>query len=130
MAWVSYNTTNGELVQISDYEIPVTDGLSVTQNSLPKIALETEYQWDVYSLDFIIKANAHMTKLQFLRRFTTQERIAIRELAKTDAIVFDAMSLMDMADYVDINDTDVVQMCGYFAYVGAITSTRAMEILA
>jgi hypothetical protein len=71
-----------------------------------------------------------MTKLAFLRRFTTQERIAIRELAKTDAVVFDAMALMDMADYVDINDTDVVQMCGYFAYIGAITSARAMEILA
>lgn len=130
MAWVSYNSITGALVQISDYEISVNDGLTVTQNNLPKLALETEYQWDVASLDFVVKPSQHLTKLAFLRRFTTQERIAVRSLAGTDPIIFDAMELLDMADYVSLTDTDVIQMCGYFAYVGILTSERVMEILA
>lgn len=130
MAWVSYNSTTGTLVQISDYEIPLTNGLSVTQNALPKAALEVEYQWDEVLLDFVIKTSRRMARIDFLRRLTPQERIAIRELAKTDVIVFDAMELLNMADYVDVNDTDVIQMCGYFVYVNILTSARVLEILA
>lgn len=130
MAWVSYNTVTGALVQISDYEIPVTDGLSVTVYPLPKIALQTEYAWDANARDFTLGSPRVLSRLAFLRRFTAPERIAIRQAALTDPIIDDAMRLLDMAELVSLDDADAQNMVGYFAQKALIQPPRVAEILA
>lgn len=129
MAYFSYKTESGELIQISDYEIVLVDELSVSQNPLPKIALETEYTWSTELRDFFVKEKRKLTKLEFLRKFTAPERIAIRQVAVTDPIVFDAMELLDLAEFVSLDDPDTQNLIGYLSILGVLQQNRVMEIL-
>jgi hypothetical protein len=133
MAYFSYDTDTGELIQISDYEITEVSGhdnYAISIHNLPKVALDTEYEWDIAARDFKIKSRVRLSKLQFLQRFTTAERIAIRERAKIDPIVFDAMDLLNMAEYVDVSRTDTQELVGYLVLVGVLDSNRLSVILA
>ena len=68
-----------------------------------------------------------LTRLEFLRRFTSAERIAIR--ASTDPVVVDFLSLLDAAQEVRTDDADTVAGIGYLATTGLLAAERAAEIL-
>jgi hypothetical protein len=70
---------------------------------------------------------SQLTKLNFLNRFTLQERIAIR--GSTDPVVEDVMELMNAATYINVTDQTTIDSVNYLASVGLITATRAQEIL-
>lgn len=68
-----------------------------------------------------------ITKLNFLNRFTMSERMSIR--ASADPIVLDIMNLLEIAEYVDVNDQNTMQGVGYLAMTGLIANARVAEIL-
>lgn len=68
-----------------------------------------------------------ITKLQFLRLFTTGERIAIR--ASSDHVIVDFLQLLDLAQDVRLDDPDTVQGLHYLESEGLIAAGRAAEIL-
>ncbi len=68
-----------------------------------------------------------LTKLQFLRLFTTAERIAIR--ASADPVIVDFLQLLDLAQDVRLDDPDTVQGVHYLESEGLIAPGRAAEIL-
>lgn len=61
----------------------------------------------------------NISGLEYLRRFTQGQRIAIRELAKTDSIAADLMHLLDATiqqnGHVNLLDPDTAQGVGYLA---------------
>lgn len=128
MAYFKFNQTTGELIQISDYELSPYDDETVSSSSLPKVALETEYEWNAVTREFVVKDSA-LTKLEFLRKFTAQERIAIRAAAGTDPIIFDAMELLNLAEFVSLQDSDTINLVGYLAMIGILQPNRVSEIL-
>lgn len=69
-----------------------------------------------------------LTKLQFLRRFTAAERIAIR--ASSNPVIVDFMQLLDLAQDVRLDDADTVAGVNYLEQLGLIGEGRAAEILA
>lgn len=69
-----------------------------------------------------------LTRLEFLRRFTVQERVAARGLAATDPVVFDFLDLLSAALNVVPTDSDVQMGLGYLVSVGVLTAERAREI--
>lgn len=71
-----------------------------------------------------------MTKLTFMRRFSAQELIALREAAKTDPILDDAQRLLDWAQEVDVADPDTQRLVGYLAQIGIIEPEDVVRILA
>ena len=68
-----------------------------------------------------------VTRLEFLRSFTAQQRIAIR--AANDPVIVDALQLLDLADDVNLQDPDVVYFVNYCAAQGYITIADASRIL-
>jgi hypothetical protein len=83
--------------------------------------------WDSNTDTFVKTANIY-TKLEFLNRFTSQERIAIRSSA--DPIVEDFMELLNAASEVDKTYADTVAGMNYLVSAGLITQQRLEEILA
>lgn len=75
-----------------------------------------------------IQRELQLTKLQFLRRFTTQERIAIR--GSTNPVIVDFMQLLDLALDVRLDDPDTVDGLHYLESLNLIGVGRAAEILA
>ncbi len=65
--------------------------------------------------------------VDFLRRFTAQERIAAR--ASNDPYVIDFIALLARAPSIHLDDPDTVAGVGYLAQLGILTAGRAEEIL-
>jgi len=71
-----------------------------------------------------------ITKLEYLRRFTSNERIAIRTAALSNAVLNDYMALLELAQEVNLDDPDTVSACQMLEQAGLIGAGRAAEILA
>ena len=69
------------------------------------------------------------TKLEYLRRFTQDERIAIRAAAKTSPQLEDYLLLLELAEDVRSNDPDIIAALTMLESVGLIGDGRAAEIL-
>ena len=68
-----------------------------------------------------------LSRLEFLRSFTAQQRIAIR--AANDPVIIDALQLLDLAEDVNLQDPDVVYFVNYCATQEYITTADANRIL-
>lgn len=68
-----------------------------------------------------------LTRLEFLRRFTPQQRINIR--ASNDPVIQDGMGLLDLAQEVRTDDPDTVFFIGYLVQQALITQADADRIL-
>lgn len=70
-----------------------------------------------------------LTRVDFMRRFSDAERIAIRTSAKGNPIVEDAMDLLSGADRVHLDDPGVVRFVHYIEALGLIAAGRASVVL-
>jgi hypothetical protein len=70
-----------------------------------------------------------MTKLEYLRRFTQEERITIRTVAASNPVLADYMALLELAQEVDTNDPDTQAAVQMLEGAGLIAAGRGVEIL-
>lgn len=69
-----------------------------------------------------------MTHLQFLRRFTPEERVSLRTAAQSDPILDDAMFLFQSAQEIDLYDEDTQNFLNYLVAQGLLTTERKDEV--
>ena len=70
-----------------------------------------------------------LTKLEYLRRFTVDERVAIRAAAEQNAVLADYLQLMELAQDINTSDADTVAAVTMLEQAGLIAAGRAQEIL-
>jgi hypothetical protein len=70
-----------------------------------------------------------LTKLEYLRRFTQEERIAIRQAAAHNAVLDDYLKLLELAQEVNLSDPDAVAAVQMLEAYGLLAPGRAAEIL-
>ena len=70
-----------------------------------------------------------MTKLGYLRRFTVEERVAIRAAAAQNAVLADYLQLMELAQDINTGDPDTVAAVTMLEQAGLIATGRANEVL-
>lgn len=85
-------------------------------------------QWTGTAWEAVSPPPPPITQLDFLRRFTTEERIAIR--ASTDAVVQDLLHLLGLAQDIRVDDADTIAGVGYLESLGLLAEGRAAEMLA
>lgn len=71
-----------------------------------------------------------VTKLEYLRRFTTAERVAIRSAASVNPVLDDYLKLMELAQEINLDDPDTIAAVGMLEQSGLIAAGRAIEVLA
>jgi len=69
------------------------------------------------------------TKLEYLRRFTQDERIASRTAAKQVPALEDYVALLELASEVRSDDPDIIAALQMLEGAGLIAAGRASEIL-
>jgi len=69
------------------------------------------------------------TKLEYLRRFTQDERIAIRTAAKQVPQLEDYLALLELASEVRSDDPDIIAALTMLEGAGLLAAGRAQEIL-
>jgi cell division inhibitor SulA len=74
----------------------------------------------------VVGTSVPLTRFEFLDRFTTAERVGIREAAKTNPVVEDFMEMMKLSGNVSL----VLARPGlqYLAAIGKLTAPRAAAI--
>lgn len=80
-----------------------------------------------YSENLVLQQNLQLSQLEFLRRFTSQERIAAKTSA--DPIVEDFMYLLTLAQNIRLDDPDTIAGVNYLESVGILSEGRTQEIL-
>ena len=69
-----------------------------------------------------------ISRLDFLRRFTRAERIALRAAETTDPVVADFLLMLTLAEDVDLTSPDVTDGLAYLEGNGFVTSERGAAI--
>lgn len=72
---------------------------------------------------------AVFSKLAYLRRFTQEERIAIRAAATQSPALSDYLALLELAEEVDTRDADTITAVHLLEQLGLLAAGRAPEIL-
>lgn len=67
------------------------------------------------------------TQLEFLRKFTAEERISIR--SSIDPMVIDFLYLLDLAQDISLLDPDTIAGVNYCESIGLLAEGRAAQIL-
>ena len=70
-----------------------------------------------------------MTKLEYLRRFAVEERVAIRAAATQNAVLADYLQLMELAQDINTGDADTIAAVTMLEQAGLIAAGRANEVL-
>lgn len=70
-----------------------------------------------------------ITQLAFKNRLTAAERIKLRQAAKANATVEDAIDLLDTAMYVDLDRADTRSDLMTMEAIGLLAAGRALEVL-
>jgi Tfp pilus assembly protein PilN len=71
-----------------------------------------------------------ITKIEYLRRFTQAERVAIRVAAESNHIVNDYVELLNATATLHLDDPDVIAGVNQLEQAGLLVAGRAAEILA
>lgn len=128
--YLIYNPAIGNaLVGLSE-QAPenVPDGLVVKAKSgdMPDMSRQV---YNPAILDFYDKPGIVLTKLEYLRKFTTEERVTIRTVAKSNPALEDYLALMEMAEEIRLDDPDIIGAVTMLEQAGLLAQGRAAEIL-
>lgn len=69
-----------------------------------------------------------LTHLEFMLRFTMEERMAIRSASDSDPVIFDFLELLKLSTYIYPHHTLTQVGLGYLTSRGLLTSERATII--
>ena len=69
-----------------------------------------------------------VSRLDFLRRFTRTERIALRAAETTDPVVADFLLMLTLAEDVDLTSPDVTEGLAYLEANGFVTAEHGTAI--
>ena len=78
----------------------------------------------------VVQTTPYMTQYGWLSRITQPKRTAIRNLAKTDEVVEDALFLFQIAGRIDVSLPETQQLVGYLQMLGIIDANDAAALLA
>lgn len=70
-----------------------------------------------------------LSKIEYLKRFTQEERIAIRTAAKVNPVAEDYVELMNAAPVIHMDDEDTIAGLQTLEAAGLLGKGRAAEIL-
>lgn len=96
-------------------------------NKLRAINTVNAFTWQVEPTDY--PSNKSLTHLEFLRRFTSDERIAITQAGLSNTAIADYINMLDVAKFVNTTDGDVAAGVQALEAAGVIDLGRANEIL-
>ena len=130
MIYVTYATADGSLVDISA-TVPAPNPAHCTR-AIDSDSVDAS-AWNAQTLRFDDenKANsAILSKLDYLRRFTGEERLTIRQAAKVTPVLEDYLAMLELADEINTGDADTIAAVNMLEQAGLIASGRAAEVLA
>lgn len=126
MIYCIYNPETNELLGVTQ-EMPEGKSFATLGREMPDFAKEA---WNPATLSFFTKPDVGLSKLEYLRRFTPEERVKIRGAAANDPVLADYLALLELAQDIRLTDPGTVSAVSRLEQSGLIAAGRAAEILA
>lgn len=128
-----YRVADGVLLSESDQAIDAADGCAVA--SFDARQGQGGTQWDAATHAFVSAPGPRqLVPTTFIDRFTMPERIAVRELAKTDTIVDDYLQRLNLKaacnESVDLDSVNTIGGLAYLETAGVLAAGRKEQIRA
>ena len=117
--WIVEDRITGEVVHAYGADLP---------DHLGDYPLE-QYN-HIREKEVVVVVSRAITKLEYLRLFTTDERVAIRAAAVQNAVLADYLALMELAQEINLDDPDTIAAVQMLEQSGLIAAGRAAEVLA
>lgn len=125
MHYYIVNSQTNLIVAEYDAEVPITPGAFDINYSGDKFITKDENGNVIQH-----ENNFHVwTILQFKRRLTQEERVAIREVAKTNPLIADFLDMLDCAQEVRSDDPELQYCLQMLEQAGILQLGRANIIL-
>lgn len=86
-------------------------------------------EWDSNCKKFLEKKLSIVSKLEFLTKFTSEERITARQMASSDPIIDDFFRLLELSEEIDLSHPMVISGLYYLVSINILTESRVNEIL-
>lgn len=86
------------------------------------------FKWEILETDY--PKNKTLTQIQFLKRLTEEERIAITTLSNNNPQIKDYMNMLQIAKYVNLSDIQVIAGITLLEQITILDKGRAAQILA
>jgi len=119
MNWAVIDSSN-KVTSIVVSDTRPENGVKATDGSGAAVG----YYWNGWTFDA-----PRWTSYQFLNRFTSAERTAIRNAAKSDDTIADFLLLASSAQEIIADDAATVAGMNYLVASSIITEARKLEIL-
>ena len=127
--WIDENNPKKDCYKLVVYDdAPSVSSTQIAESSFEISEITVDQIWTVRNKT-AEEMRKSWTAYQFLLRFTTQERAAYRNAAKTDDNVADFMGLAQAAQEILNDDPMAVAGMNYLVSVGLLTEQRKNEIL-
>ena len=129
MIYATYNSQTGALIDVVDSPPLVPEApLAIKQQD---IELDYgRYFWDAPSASFVERPkDRNLTKRQYLGLFTGEERVSIRAAARASLVIEDYLALLNVSDFISLDDPDTIAGVHALEMAGLIAAGRAAEIL-
>jgi hypothetical protein len=106
------------------------EGLPTEQGQRFRFMTAGGWQYGTYAPEPASEVvDMRITKQKFKLRFTQDERVLIRETAKTNPVVFDFQDLLDSGSHADLKDPVLITGLSAMERLELIAQGRANEIL-
>ena len=132
--YVLYNQSSGHIVDLSESgPVSVEPGQALKTFNEP-IPNPINSKWNSVTLEYNIKPldtweTRMVTVYQFLNKFTAQERVIIKTVAKTNVALQDYLDMVNQAQEIDLNDPTLYGGLMFFVSLGLLDEYRIAEIL-
>ena len=122
---------NGKVINVATWDgvTQWTPSVGVAIEAAASVRIGDNYSGGVFSRGAAVSIR-EITSLEFLTRFTAQERINIRLAAETNSNVADWMDLAQSAQMINLDDDRVTAALALFSAGGIISASRIPEITA
>ena len=123
-----YETATGRLVSTGTV---VAADEELTARGMSKLEVESaDGVWNPETLAFdpAPPTPIRITSVDFIQRFTVQERLTLRAAEKTNPVLNDFMELLRLSGGFDIPSEEVTQGLGFLVSQGLLTPQRAAVI--
>ena len=107
-------------------QMPESQAYVSLNRDMPDFAKE---EWNPAIQAFFTKHGVGLSKLEYLRRFTVNERVAIRAAAAANPVLADYLAMLELAQEINLRDTDTIAAVNMLEQAGLIGTGRAAEIL-
>ena len=121
---ITKNNTVIGITTYNAYEMGI-EGVSVHEmdGEIPDL---NQYEWNFETDSFVLIGDI-LTRLEFIKRFTLEERMNI--YSSEDLIVKDIIKMLELATYINVSDPSTIAGVNYFVASNLVTSERALDIL-